>query len=211
MPAKSKSTSPESVEPTTAAKSVRELYAEQIAKFDGSGVRIDKLRTDCERWAREKDETIQTGAIDDERKIALVATLDVKKSMVPFAVQREEEHQRAAIAAINELYSTLTVEADVHLNAVRDELIETLRANASIFCEDSERIDEVVNHNFVRTEHGRRYNALESERPRGPFADRGSAGAFLDWSDRCAALHADWNACALRAGKVPAAQPETAA
>ena len=206
MPAKPNSPRPETSNDDAApAKSVRALYAAQIAKFDTSGERIDKLRSDGERWTREKTETIQTGAIDDERKIQLVATLDVKRSMLPFAIQKEDEHQRAAITAINELYSPLTIEADVHLNTVRDELVETLRGNASIFCEDANHIDEVVTHNFSRTECGRRYIELEGERPHGPFADRGSAGFFLDWFDRCVALRDDWKASALRAGKVPVA------
>lgn len=123
--------------------------------------------------------------------------------MLPFALQREEEQQRAAIAAINELCSPLTQEADIHLNTVRDELVETLRSNAAIFCDDAMCIDEAVTYVFVRTEYGRRHVLLEAERPHGPFSDRGYAGFFLDWFDRCVALHTDWNACALRAGKVP--------
>lgn len=197
------STRSEAAEPTAPAKSIRALYAEQIAKFDAASEQKDKLGASSARWKTEKQATIETGAIDDDRKVALVATLDVKISMVPFAVQREDGHQRDALAALNELYAALTQEADVHLNTVRDELTETLRSNAAIFCEESDRIDEIVDYTFCRTEYGRRYNEREGERPHGPFSDRGQAGFFLDWFDRCVALHRDWNACALRAGKVP--------
>lgn len=193
----------ESAETTAPAKSVRALYAEQLAKFDASSAQIEKLRANDQRWAQEKQETIQTGAIDDDRKVQLVATLDVKRSMLPFAIQREEGHQRDAIAALNELYGPLTAEVDVYLNAVRDELMETIRANASIFCEEPERIDELVDYLFARTEYGRRHAELQGERPYGPLNDRGRAGFFMVWHDRAVALAKDWIACKFRAATVP--------
>ena len=186
-------------------KSIRALYQEQLDVFSDVARCKASLLADRDRWDDEEKGIITSGAVRNERKVAMVGVLQTKKAMVPHALEAEDKRAADALGALNELYGPLINEAEKVMEHVLEELRETCAATASVYCENEEGIALAASALFDSTEIGRRIREAHIEAPRGPLQSQGEAQFIAGWYDRAVKIQQDWERSKLRAGNVPAA------
>lgn len=151
---------------------------ELLALIEKSDQEMATLEADGEKWRREKRDLIQSGAVNDDRKIRLVSTLDTKLSMLPFALDKARSVRPNIIATVDRRAGEAIDAALAIVHAVEGEAFETIRANVGLFVTDEGEADAQAQALFARSDIGKRVAYVTGCRIYPPLRDIGNRRAF---------------------------------